>query len=60
MPSFPSTRHNNSNVPLHAQSQGQCSRCQMVCMDQSSGERSGEPLKTLAVWRGKKVTMETV
>ncbi|KAH3825946.1 hypothetical protein DPMN_127833 [Dreissena polymorpha] len=40
---------------LHFQSQGQCSRCQMVCMDQSSGERSGEPLKTLAVWRGKKI-----
>ncbi|CAH1774686.1 unnamed protein product, partial [Owenia fusiformis] len=36
-------------------SMGQCSRCQMVCVDQSSAERSREPLKTLAVTRGKKI-----
>lgn len=35
--------------------QGQCTRCQMVCMDQQTGERSKEPLKTLACWRGSKV-----
>ncbi|XP_071100767.1 molybdenum cofactor sulfurase-like [Haliotis cracherodii] len=36
-------------------SQGRCSRCQMVCMDQQTGERSREPLHTLSMWRGKKV-----
>ncbi|XP_046583954.1 molybdenum cofactor sulfurase-like isoform X1 [Haliotis rubra] len=36
-------------------SQGQCSRCQMICMDQETGERSKEPLRTLSMWRGKKV-----
>ncbi|KAL4229526.1 hypothetical protein ACF0H5_012566 [Mactra antiquata] len=36
-------------------SQGTCTRCQMVCFDQHTGEKSSEPLKTLAVWRGTKV-----
>ncbi|XP_045209996.2 molybdenum cofactor sulfurase-like [Mercenaria mercenaria] len=40
---------------LHFKSQGTCTRCQMVCLDQQTGERSKEPLKTLAVWRGTKV-----
>ncbi|XP_050405457.1 molybdenum cofactor sulfurase isoform X1 [Patella vulgata] len=36
-------------------SQGGCSRCQMICLDQTTGTRSKEPLKTLASWRGRKV-----
>ncbi|ESO86189.1 hypothetical protein LOTGIDRAFT_235545 [Lottia gigantea] len=36
-------------------SQGGCSRCQMICLDQNTGNRSKEPLKTLAVWRGRMV-----
>ncbi|XP_060552726.1 molybdenum cofactor sulfurase-like [Ruditapes philippinarum] len=40
---------------LHFKSQGTCTRCQMVCLDQQTGEKSKEPLKTLAVWRGTKV-----
>ncbi|XP_041371535.1 molybdenum cofactor sulfurase-like [Gigantopelta aegis] len=35
--------------------QGQCNRCQMVCFDPVSGERTKEPLRTLASWRGGKV-----
>ncbi|XP_059179116.1 molybdenum cofactor sulfurase-like [Physella acuta] len=35
--------------------QGACSRCQMICMDQETGQKSREPLRTLGVWRGKKV-----
>ncbi|CAL1547716.1 unnamed protein product [Lymnaea stagnalis] len=35
--------------------QGPCSRCQMICMDQETGQKSREPLRTLGVWRGKKV-----
>jgi len=27
----------------------------MVCLDQLTGDRSKEPLRTLAAWRGKKV-----
>ncbi|KAF2904992.1 hypothetical protein ILUMI_01176 [Ignelater luminosus] len=27
---------------------GQCTRCQMICIDQSTGEKSVEPLKTLS------------
>ncbi|KAI8495554.1 hypothetical protein Bbelb_265260 [Branchiostoma belcheri] len=37
------------------QSRGQCSRCQMVCLDQATTERSKEPLMTLLRIRGKKV-----
>ncbi|KAL3836313.1 hypothetical protein ACJMK2_021749 [Sinanodonta woodiana] len=36
-------------------SQGECGRCQIICLDQLTGERSKEPFKTLANWRGKKV-----
>ncbi|KAH9492406.1 hypothetical protein Btru_051037 [Bulinus truncatus] len=35
--------------------QGPCSRCQMICMDQETGQKSREPLRTLGIWRGKKV-----
>lgn len=35
--------------------QGQCSRCGMVCLDQNTGEKTSEPLRTLAAWRGGKV-----
>ncbi|BFZ22694.1 hypothetical protein BsWGS_25733 [Bradybaena similaris] len=35
--------------------QGACSRCQMICMDQETGQKSREPLRTLGLWRGKKV-----
>ncbi|XP_005112843.2 molybdenum cofactor sulfurase [Aplysia californica] len=34
---------------------GPCSRCQMICMDQQTAQKSREPLRTLSVWRGKKV-----
>lgn len=34
---------------------GPCQRCQMVCIDQSTGERSAEPLQTLAHTRRFKV-----
>lgn len=37
------------------QSQGKCSRCGMVCLDQNTGEKTSEPLRTLAAWRGGKV-----
>ena len=37
------------------QSQGPCTRCQMVCVNQGTGERSKEPFMTLATYRGKKV-----
>lgn len=30
---------------------GACQRCQMVCIDQRTGERTAEPLATLAVSR---------
>lgn len=36
-------------------SQGSCTRCQMVCIDPSTGETSKEPLKTLAVWQERKM-----
>ncbi|RUS71140.1 hypothetical protein EGW08_021093, partial [Elysia chlorotica] len=35
--------------------QGLCTRCSMICMDQETARKSREPLKTLSVWRGKKV-----
>nr|CAD7395364.1 unnamed protein product [Timema cristinae] len=31
-----------------AQSEGVCTRCQMVCIDQSTGEKTREPLHTIA------------
>ncbi|XP_077993874.1 molybdenum cofactor sulfurase-like [Glandiceps talaboti] len=34
---------------------GLCSRCQMVCINQENGERSKEPLTTLATFRNRKV-----
>ncbi|GFO22945.1 molybdenum cofactor sulfurase [Plakobranchus ocellatus] len=34
---------------------GHCTRCSMICMDQETAKKSREPLKTLSVWRGKKV-----
>ena len=34
---------------------GPCSRCQMVCVDQHTAQRSSEPLKTLIAQRGNKV-----
>ncbi|CAH1241418.1 MOCOS [Branchiostoma lanceolatum] len=37
------------------QSRGLCSRCQMVCLDQATAQRSKEPLMTLLRVRGKKV-----
>ncbi|XP_069121921.1 molybdenum cofactor sulfurase 3-like [Argopecten irradians] len=36
-------------------SQGGCSRCQMICIDQTTGQRGLEPLKSLASWRGRKI-----
>lgn len=27
---------------------GQCTRCQMICIDQSSGEKTTEPLRTIS------------
>ncbi|XP_076456194.1 molybdenum cofactor sulfurase-like [Babylonia areolata] len=35
--------------------QGQCSRCGMICLNQNTGEKTREPLRTLAAWRGGKV-----
>lgn len=35
--------------------QGGCTRCQMICLDQETGQRSKEPLRTLAVSRGRKI-----
>jgi hypothetical protein len=32
----------------------------MVCLDQLTGDRSKEPLRTLAAWRGKKVLLNRV
>ncbi|XP_078581461.1 molybdenum cofactor sulfurase-like [Branchiostoma floridae x Branchiostoma japonicum] len=37
------------------QSRGRCSRCQMVCLDQATAQRTKEPLMTLFQLRGKKV-----
>ena len=34
---------------------GPCSRCQMVCVDQQTAQRTAEPLKTLVAQRGNKV-----
>uniref|UniRef100_A0A4W3JJ23 Molybdenum cofactor sulfurase n=1 Tax=Callorhinchus milii TaxID=7868 RepID=A0A4W3JJ23_CALMI len=34
---------------------GQCSRCQMICIDQVNGKRSNEPLQTLALCRDRKL-----
>ena len=34
---------------------GPCTRCQMICINQSSGEREREPLQTLFSARGSKV-----
>ncbi|XP_062591879.1 molybdenum cofactor sulfurase-like [Saccostrea cucullata] len=35
--------------------QGGCTRCQMICLDQETGQRSREPLRTLAMCRGRKI-----
>ncbi len=42
------------------QSQGPCTRCQMICVDQQTAMRSQEPLKTLATFRRIKVTIVTL
>ncbi|XP_037082509.1 molybdenum cofactor sulfurase-like [Pollicipes pollicipes] len=34
---------------------GDCSRCQMICVDQATGERSREPLLTLSAARGRRM-----
>ncbi|CAG0912481.1 unnamed protein product [Notodromas monacha] len=34
---------------------GQCSRCQMICIDQRTGAKASEPLTTLAATRGPKI-----
>jgi len=34
---------------------GPCNRCQMICIDQDTGEKSKEPLLTLASTRGHKI-----
>uniref|UniRef100_A0A8D8BGL5 Molybdenum cofactor sulfurase n=1 Tax=Culex pipiens TaxID=7175 RepID=A0A8D8BGL5_CULPI len=34
--------------PLEFSVDGPCSRCQMICIDQSSGTRTAEPLRTIA------------
>jgi len=36
-------------------SQGKCNRCQMVCIDQETGMRSVQPLKTLGKLRGSRM-----
>lgn len=36
--------------------QGKCTRCQMICIDQDTGEKSKEPLRTLSATRGHKMT----
>jgi molybdenum cofactor sulfurtransferase len=34
--------------------QGPCTRCQMICIDQKSGEKTTEPLRTIGkVFKGK-------
>lgn len=33
---------------FHFQVEGQCARCQMVCIDQHTGERTVEPLRTIS------------
>lgn len=35
---------------------GRCVRCQMVCLDPETGERSPEPLKTLFALKGSNVS----
>uniref|UniRef100_A0ABM0MT75 Molybdenum cofactor sulfurase 2-like n=1 Tax=Saccoglossus kowalevskii TaxID=10224 RepID=A0ABM0MT75_SACKO len=40
---------------LLLKSGGPCSRCQMVCINQMTAERSKEPLTTLATYRNRKV-----
>lgn len=37
------------------ESKGKCSRCQMVCVDQETGVRSVQPMKTLGKMRGSKM-----
>lgn len=37
----------NLNI-ISIQVEGQCNRCQMVCIDQTTGEKTVEPLRTLA------------
>ena len=36
---------------------GPCTRCQMICVNPSSGERTNEPLRTLATFRRESVCM---
>ena len=38
---------------------GQCTRCQMICIDQNTGEKSVEPLRTLSKECGGKITFGT-
>ncbi|XP_010149599.1 PREDICTED: molybdenum cofactor sulfurase, partial [Eurypyga helias] len=40
---------------LQFQVVGPCSRCQIICIDQQSGERNKEFLQSLSVTRGKKI-----
>lgn len=35
---------------------GKCTRCQMICIDQTSGEKSIEPLRTISKKLGGKMT----
>lgn len=37
------------------QVEGQCPRCQMVCIDQQTGEKTVEPLRTIAEQFGGKL-----
>ncbi|CAG0903184.1 unnamed protein product [Cyprideis torosa] len=37
------------------ESLGPCNRCQMVCIDQKTGEKSKEPLTTLSTFRGPRI-----
>ncbi|KAK2511213.1 hypothetical protein Q9233_017123 [Columba guinea] len=43
---------------LRFQVVGPCSRCQIICIDQQSGERNKEFLQSLSAARGKKVSTE--
>jgi len=42
------------------QSCGRCSRCQMVCVDQRTGQRTVEPLRSLTTMPQRNVSNTTV
>ena len=51
----PSPPPHTPHPPHHTQVTGKCSRCRTVCVDQTTGDKTSEPLHTLMALHGSKV-----